>query len=215
MPLGMIGRKIGMTQIFDENGNVIPVTAVMVGPCQILEVKTPEKDGYSAVKIGFEEHLKGLTKPVTGYFEAISKIAEKKVTPKKFIKEFRVDDAVNYKSGDVLNSDFFGVNEKIDIIGTSKGEGFQGVVRRYGMHGGPASHGSKFHRKPGAIGGHTFPGRVWKGQHMPGQTGNERVTVKNLKIVKIDVENNLVLIKGAIPGPTRGIVYLRKQKTVK
>lgn len=215
MPLGMIGRKIGMTQIFDENGNVVPVTAVLVGPCQILEVKKPEKDGYSAVKIGFEEKVKNLNKAEKGYFDAISKIANKTITPKKLLKEFRVDDIASYNIGDVLNTEFFAANEKVDVIGTTKGKGFQGVVKRWGFHGGPASHGSKFHRKAGSIGAHTFPGRVWKGKKMPGHMGNTQITLKNVKIVKIDGDNSLVLLKGAIPGPTRGIVYLRKQKTAK
>jgi large subunit ribosomal protein L3 len=208
----MIGRKVGMTQVFDENGNMVPVTVVKAGPCQILEVKTPEKDGYSALKIGFEEKIKNVNKPEKGYFEAIGKASNKTITPKRTVKEFRVADTSSFNMGDVLNVDLFEEGEKVDIAGTSKGKGFQGVVKRYGFAGGPASHGSQFHRRVGAIGAHTFPARVWKGQKMPGQTGNRNTTVRNLKIFKVDADNGLILIKGAIPGPSKGMVVIRKKK---
>lgn len=211
MPLGMIGRKIGMTQVFDENGVAVPVTVVLAGPCQILEVKTPEKHGYSAVKIGFEEKVKNVNKPEAGYFESVSKVAGKKVTPKKLLKEFRVEDASSYTVGDVLNAELFEAGEKIDVIGTTKGKGFQGVVKRHGFAGGPASHGSHFHRVPGSIGAATFPARVFKGRKMPGHDGNVRVTTRNLKIFKVDTDNSLLLIKGSIPGPKKGLVYIKKK----
>lgn len=211
MPLGMIGKKLGMTQVYDENGSVVPVTVVMAGPCQILEVKKQDKAGYSAVKLGFDEKVKNINRAEKGYFASVSKTADKKITPKRIQKEFRVEDTSSYKAGDVLNADLFAKDEMIDVIGISKGKGFQGVIKRYGFSGGPATHGSKFHRRPGAIGAHTFPGRVWKGQQMPGHMGNEQITVKNLKVFQVDAENNLLLIKGAIPGPNTGIVFIKKK----
>lgn len=212
MSLGMIGRKVGMTQVFDENGAVVPVTVLVTGPCQVLEVKTTEKEGYSAVKVGFEEKTKNVKKPENGYYEKVSKVADKKVTPKKLVKEFRLDDVSGYNVGDVLNVDLFEAGEKVDIIGKSKGRGFQGVVKRYNFGGGRASHGSHFHRQPGSIGAHTNPARVWKGQKMPGHMGTDRVTVKNLKVFKVDTENGLLLVKGAVPGPNKGIVVIKKKK---
>lgn len=211
MPLGMIGKKLGMTQVYDENGAVVPVTVVLTGPCQILEVKRQEKAGYSAVKLGFDEKVKNVNKAEKGYFEGLSKVANKTITPKKIQREFRVTDTSSFKEGDVLNADVFSQNELVDVIGISKGKGFQGVVKRYGFGGGPASHGSHFHRRTGSVGAGTSPGKIWKGQKMPGHMGNERTTVKNLKIFQVDVENNLLLIKGAIPGPNAGIVYVQKK----
>ncbi|HCL56611.1 MAG TPA: 50S ribosomal protein L3 [Spirochaetia bacterium] len=211
MPLGIIGKKIGMTQVYGENGNVLPVTAVLVGPCQVLEIKTSEKNGYSAVKLGYLEKTKNVNKPENGYFEAISKAADKKITPKKMLKEFRTEN-ISLNIGDVINADMFQEGESVDVVATSKGKGFQGVIKRYHFAGGPAAHGSKFHRKPGSIGAHTFPAKVWKGQKMPGHMGCETVQIKNLKIVKIDNENSLILVKGAIPGPAKGIVYLYKKE---
>ncbi len=211
MPLGMIGKKLGMTQVYDDNGAVVPVTVVLAGPCQILEVKKQDQAGYSAVKLGFDEKTKNVNKAEKGYFESLSKAVNKTITPKKIQREFRIKDTSSFKEGDVLNADLFSQNELVDVVGTSKGKGFQGVIKRHGFAGGPASHGSHFHRRTGAIGAHTFPGRVWKGQKMPGHMGNERTTIKNLKIFQVDVENNLLLIKGAIPGPNAGIVFIKKK----
>ncbi len=211
MSLGIIGRKVGMTQVYDEDGSIIPVTVISAGPCQILEIKTVDKDGYSALKVGYEEKVKNISKPEKGYFEAVGKLANKKITPKKLIKEFRIDDASSYNLGDVLNVDLFASGEKVDVIGTTKGKGFQGVVKRYNFAGGRASHGSHFHRTTGSIGAHTFPAKVWKGQKMPGQTGNVRITAMNLKVFGIDNDKNLILVKGSIPGPRKGIVYINKK----
>lgn len=212
MSLGIIGRKLGMTQIFDEEGNVIPVTVVSAGPCQILEIKDRAKHGYSALKVGFEEDAKNVSKPQAGYYQAISKVAGKTITPKKLVKEFRLDDASAYNVGDVLNVELFETGEKVDVAGKSKGKGFQGVIKRHNFGGGRATHGSHFHRAPGSIGAHTYPARVWPGQKMPGHMGSENVTVRNLKVFKVDQENNLLLIKGAIPGPAKSLVIIKKKK---
>jgi large subunit ribosomal protein L3 len=211
MAIGMIAKKLGMTQVFNDNGDVIPVTIIQAGPCQILETKNQEKHGYSAIKLSFEEKVKDVNKPNKGYFESLSKLANKTITPKKYIKEFRVEDSSAYKIGDVINPEIFADGELIDVVGISKGKGFQGVMKRYHFHGGPETHGSKFHRKPGAIGAHTFPGRVWKGQKMPGHMGCDQITVKNLRIFKIDAEKNLIFLQGAVPGGSKSIIYLNKK----
>ncbi len=205
MALGLIGEKVGMTQIFNEAGEVIPVTVVKAGPCTVVDIKTPERDNYTALKLGYgfikEKKLK---KPQKGYF------AKQGVEPKKILKEFRLGDVSEYKVGDELNVSIFSVGEKIKVIGISKGRGFQGVVKRHGFGGGPKTHGSQNHRKPGSIGQSSDPSRVFKGLKMAGHMGNETVTVKNLEVVKVDEGRGVLLIKGAIPGPNGGIVYLYK-----
>lgn len=205
MALGLIGEKIGMTQIFSETGEVVPVTVVKAGPCTVVDLKTPERDNYKALKLGYgfikEKKVK---KPLKGYF------AKQNVEPKKVLKEFRVDDLSSYKIGDEIDIDIFSPGEKIKVTGISKGRGFQGVVKRHGFGGGPKTHGSQNHRKPGSIGQSSNPSKVFKGLKMAGHMGHETVTVRNLEIVKVDKSRGVLLIKGAIPGPEGGIVYLYK-----
>jgi len=211
MMIGLIGRKLGMTQIPTKDGSMTAVTVIEAGPCYVLQGKTTERDGYNALKLGFGEiKARKLNKPILGELKKI--FGEKESYPALVIKEIRTEDAQNFKPGQELKVDIFQEGEKIDVTGISKGKGFQGVMKRWGFSGGPKSHGSKFHRKPGSIGQHTEPARVWKGKKMPGHAGMKRVTVKNLEIVKIYPEKNLVLVKGAIPGPNGGIVVLKKAK---
>jgi large subunit ribosomal protein L3 len=208
MAMGMMGRKVGMSQVYGENGEMVPVTVVAVGPCQVLSIK--EKKSGSSLLLGYEERVKDLIKPVIGYFEKLGSKIGKKITPKKYLKEFIVSQPSSYKEGDVLHADIFETNEKVSVSGISKGKGTQGVMKRHNMHGGPGSHGSHFHRKPGSIGAASFPARVWKGQKMSGRMGNENVTVKNLTVFHVDAENNLLYIKGAVPGAKRSLVYIKK-----
>jgi len=209
--IGLIGRKLGMTQIPTKDGSMTAVTVIEAGPCYVLQGKTVERDGYNALKLGFGEvKARKLNKAILGELKKI--FGEKESYPALVIKEIRTEDVQNFKPGQELKVDVFQEGEKIDVTGTSKGKGFQGVVKRWGFSGGPKSHGSKFHRRPGSIGQHTEPARVWKGKKMPGHTGMKRVTVKNLEIVKIYPDKNIVLVKGAIPGPNGGIVVLKKAK---
>lgn len=201
----IIGRKVGMTQIFGENGELIPVSVVQAGPLVVIQKKTIEKDGYNAVQVGFDNMKeKKANKPLKGHF------AKAESDLKEILREFRVEDPESYEIGQELKADMFEVGDKIDIIGTSKGKGTQGVVKRHGFATGHQTHGSRFHRAPGGMGAATSPGKVWKGHRMAGRMGNERVTVQNLEVVKIDVENNLILIKGAIPGPKKGFVTIKQ-----
>lgn len=200
---GMVGRKIGMTQIFTDNGVVIPVTVVQVGPMTVLQKKTIEKDGYESVQMGFEDLPKRkINKPMEGHF--------KDLAPKRVIKEFRALDASKVERGQQFDSSIFGEGEMITVTGVSKGKGFQGVMKRHNFSGQPATHGHRGHRVPGSIGQRTTPGRVYKGKRLPGHMGSEQVTTSGLKIVKIIAEQNLVLVKGAIPGQNGGIVTLMK-----
>jgi large subunit ribosomal protein L3 len=195
-----------MTQIFDEKDKVIPVTVIEAGPCVVTQIKTPEIDGYAAVQLGYGDiEERKVNKPLMGHF------ARAKVKPKRHLAEFRTEKPVEYQIGDELKVDIFEVGKKADITGVSKGKGFAGVVKRWGFRGGPGSHGSHFHRAPGSIGAAATPSKVAKGRKMPGHMGNERVTVKNLEIVKVDPEQNLLFVKGAIPG-ARGSLVLIKQK---
>ena len=205
MKKGIIGRKLGMTQIFDESGKVIPVTVINAGPCTVVQKKTVEKDGYSAVQLGFADiEERKVTKPVKGHFEA------HKVSYKKFLKEFRLDDAESMNEGDVVTADTFTVGEKVDITGITKGHGFSGVIKRWNAHRLRMSHGTgPVHRQVGSMGANSDPSRVYKNKHMAGQYGHEQVTMLNLEIVKIDADNNLIAVKGAVPGPKGGIVYVR------
>lgn len=204
---GLIGRKIGMTQIYSKEGTLVPVTVLEVGPCPIIELKTTTKHGYNAIKIGFSEVKKSkLKKPIQGLFEKANIEGYR-----KYIKEFRCDTSP-YKIGDILKvQDVF--NEEvqfIDVTGTTKGKGFQGVIKRWGFHGGRSTHGSMFHRRPGSIGQCQYPGRVIKGKKLPGRMGGKTKTVQNLKVVKVDDEKNVILVKGAVPGPNNGIVYVKQ-----
>ena len=202
MKSAIIGKKIGMTQIFDENGKVIPVTVVEAGPCVVVQKKTVENDGYEAVQIGFGD-LKAnkVNKPLKGHF------AKGDVDPKRTLKEFKFDDCGVLNVGDIIKADAFAAGDIVDVTGTSKGKGFTGTIKRYNGHRLKETHGSgPVHRHAGSMGACSDPSRIYKGKKMPGQMGNETVTVQNLEVVKIDVENNLIALKGAVPGPKNGIV---------
>jgi len=201
---GILGKKIGMTQIFTEDGQAIPVTIVQAGPCPVIDIKTPERDGYEAVKIAFEEirKEKKVTKPLLGIFKKAG------IKPHRIIKEFRMR---GLKVGDLITVERFKKGDRVSVSGISKGKGFQGIMKRCGAHGGPGSHGSMFNRAPGSIGSSSFPSRVWKNKSMPGHMGSERVTIKNLTIADVMPEKNLILIKGSIPGPNGGYVEIRKE----
>ena len=205
MKKGIIGRKLGMTQIFDETGKVIPVTVINAGPCTVVQKKTVEKDGYSAVQFGFADiEERKVNKPLKGHFEA------HKVSYKKFLKEFRLEDAESMNEGDVVTADTFTQGEKVDITGITKGHGYSGVIKRWNAHRLRMSHGTgPVHRQVGSMGANSDPSRVYKNKHMAGQYGHEQVTMLNLEIVKIDADNNLIAVKGAVPGPKGGIVYVR------
>ncbi len=205
MKKGIIGRKLGMTQIFDEKGKVIPVTVINAGPCTVVQKKTVEKDGYSAVQLGYADlSERKATKPVKGHFEA------HKVSFKKYLKEFRLDDAASMNEGDIVTADTFAEGEKVDITGITKGHGFSGVIKRWNAHRLRMTHGTgPVHRQVGSMGANSDPSRVFKNKHMAGQYGHEQVTMLNLEIVKIDADNNLIAVKGAVPGPKGGIVYVR------
>ncbi len=204
MKKGIIGKKIGMTQIFDEKGNVIPVTLIEAGPCVVAQKKTAEKDGYEAVQLGFmEAKAKHVNKPRAGHF------AKNDLSAKKHLKEFRFDDCAQYNVGDVITVDTFAAGEKVDVTGMTKGHGYSGVVKRWNHHKLRMTHGvGPVHRQPGSMGS-IDPARIFKNHKMPGQYGNEQVTVQNLKVVKIDSERNIIAIKGAIPGAKGGIVFVR------
>lgn len=205
MKKAIIGKKIGMTQIFDENGKVIPVTVVEAGPCVVSQKKTMETDGYNAVQIGFGDvRPKLVNKPMKGHFD------KSDVAPKKILKECRFDDISSYNIGDIIKADIFENGEKVDVIGTSKGKGYAGVIKRWNFRRLKETHGTgPTVRKGGSIGACSDPSRVFKGKKMAGHLGAERVTVQNLKVAKVDSENNLIAIKGAVPGPNGGIVLIR------
>ena len=204
MKKGIIGRKIGMTQIFDEKGNVIPVTVIEAGPCVVAQVKTEETDGYNAIQLGFGEVKdKHINKPETGHF------AKAKLANKKHLREFRLESIENYKVGDEIKADIFEAGEKIDVQGTSKGKGFQGVIKRHGQHRGPMGHGSMYHRRPGSMGSTSSPGRVFKGKKLPGHMGVQTVTIQNLDVVRVDMDKNVLLVKGSVPGPKGAILKIK------
>ena len=206
MSNAILGRKLGMTQVWDEDDNMVPVTVVEAGPCAISQVKTEESDGYDAIQIGFGDIKSNkVNKPMEGHFDKAG------VKPVRYLREVRVDDATSYAPGDVITVDIFSDTKKVDVTGTSKGKGFAGVMKRHNFHGGPNSHGcNEFHRRTGSIGQHTYPARVFKGKKMPGHMGNKRVTVRNLKVVRVDAEQNVILIRGAVPGPNNGLVMIRE-----
>ncbi len=205
MNKGLIGKKIGMTQIFDEKGNVIPVTVIECGPCVVAQKKTAENDGYDAIQLGFmDAKAKHLTKAEKGHFE------KNGIQIKKHLKEFRYDDCSKYNVGDVITVDTFAAGEKVDITGMTKGHGYSGVVKRWNCHKLRMTHGvGPVHRQPGSMGANSRPSRIFKNKKMAGQYGNEQVTVLNLKVVKIDSEKNLIAVKGAVPGSKNGIVFVR------
>lgn len=200
----ILGRKIGMTQVWDENDNIVPVTVIQAGPCIVSQVKTKATDGYEAVQLGFGEIKdKHVNKPMAGHFKAQG------VQASRHLIEVRVDDASAYKPGDVVSVQDFAEVSSVDISGTSKGKGFQGTIKRWNFSCGPKAHGSRNQREPGSIGQCSYPARVRKGLHMAGHMGDERVTVKNLKLVRIDAEQNLMLVKGAVPGGKNALVSIR------
>ena len=205
MKKGLIGKKIGMTQIFDEKGNVIPVTVIECGPCVVAQKKTAENDGYDAIQLGFmDAKAKHMTKAEQGHFEKTG------LQLKKHLKEFRYEDCSKYNVGAVITVDTFAAGEKVDITGMTKGHGYSGVVKRWNCHKLRMTHGvGPVHRQPGSMGANSSPSRSFKNKKMAGQYGNEQVTVQNLKVVKIDSENNLIAVKGAVPGAKNGIVFVR------
>ena len=207
---GLLGKKIGMTQIFTEEDKLIPVTVIEANECIVTQVKTPEKDGYSAIQIGYGNMKeKAVRKPMKGHFD------KAKVKYKKHLAEIRVDADHDFKVGQEIRADVFEIGEKADITGISKGKGFAGVIKRWGFSGGPGGHGSHFHRAPGAIGACASPSRVFKGRKLPGQMGNKQITVQGLEIAGIDPDQNLIMIRGGIPGSTNGIVMIKESVKAK
>jgi len=209
---GLPARKLGMSQMFSKDGRFLPVTLLETGPCVVVCLRTKAKNGYDAVQLGFlTQKTHGLTNPEQGHLVKTGKMPKEAEEAPRVLKEFRVEAAESFQIGQEIKiSDVFQVGDKVSVSGLSKGKGFQGVVKRYGMHGGPRTHGSRFHRRPGSIGTNTTPARVKKGQKLPGQTGNAMVTVRNLEIVAIDAEQNIVVVKGAVPGAIKGILVVRK-----
>jgi large subunit ribosomal protein L3 len=204
MKKAIIGRKVGMTQIFDERGKIIPVTVVEAGPCFVIQKKTVEKDGYDSIQVGFGDiREKLVNKPKKGHF------AKAGVVVKRFVKEFRLESTADYEVGQEIKADVFVVGDKVDVSGVSKGKGFQGTIKRWNGHRGPMTHGSKFHRSVGSMGASSNPSRTFKNKKLPGHMGAENTTVLNLEVVKIMPERNVILIKGGIPGPNKGIVVIR------
>ena len=199
----IIGKKIGMTQIFDENGYVIPVTVIEAGPCTVAQVKSVETDGYNAVQLGFGEVKdKHINKPEKGHF------AKSKLSAKKHLREFKVEEA-DVKVGDEVKADVFTAGDKIDVQGTTKGKGFQGVIKRHGQSRGPMGHGSMYHRRPGSMGSTSTPGRVFKGKKLPGHMGRVTITIQNLDVVRVDMDKNVILLKGSVPGAKGSILKIK------
>ena len=203
---GLIGKKVGMTQVIQADGTVVPVTVVQAGPCVVVQKKTVDKDGYEAIQLGFVEFIKPkrVTKGMTGHFKKAG------TAPLRILREMRVEGEDSPKAGDKVLCDIFTAQERIHVIGTSKGRGFAGLIKRHHFRGGRASHGSMFHRAPGSIGASAFPSRVIKGMRMAGHLGNARVTVRNMRVERVDQENNLLYLRGAVPGPAGGYIVLEK-----
>jgi large subunit ribosomal protein L3 len=209
MVKALIGRKLEMAQLFAEDGSVLPVTLIEAGPCIVTQIKTPKIDGYSALQLGYgKSKPKNVTKPLKGHFDKVGKGYF------RILHEVRTDQIDEFQAGQELSVDVFAIGEIIDVVGTSKGKGFSGTIRRWNFQRGPAGHGSKNVREPGSTGNATYPGRVIKGKKMPGQKGNKRVTLMGLKIVDIRPEENLLIVKGSVPGSRNGIVYIRKNNRV-
>ncbi len=205
MKKAILATKVGMTQVFSEDGVLTPVTVLQAGPCVVTQVKTMENDGYEAVQVGFGEIRENLVnKPRKGHF------AKAGVSSRRYLKEFKLENSAEYSLGQEIKADIFAAGDKIDATGISKGKGFQGAIKRHGLSRGPMKHGSKYHRHAGSNGAATSPGRVFKGKHMPGQMGHVRVTVQNLEIVRVDAENNVILVKGAVPGPRKAMVMIKE-----
>ena len=205
MKKAILATKVGMTQILNEDGVLTPVTVLQAGPCVVTQVKTVANDGYSAVQVGFVDKRESLVnKPMKGMFDKAG------VSYKRYVRELKLDDAENYSVKDEIKADVFAAGDKIDVTAISKGKGYQGAIRRYGQHRGPMAHGSKYHRHAGSNGAATSPGRVFKGKTMPGHMGAVKVTVQNLEIVRVDAEQGLLLVKGAVPGPKKGLITVRE-----
>lgn len=221
MKKAILATKVGMTQIFNEDGSLIPVTVLQAGPCVVTQVKTMDNDGYSAVQVGFVDkkekiinkdkggkkeviHRHGVNKPLQGHFKKAG------VSSKRYVRELKLENAEEFALGNEIKADIFEVGDRVDATAISKGKGFQGAIKRHGQHRGPMAHGSKFHRHQGSNGSATTPGRVFKGKGMPGHMGHERVTVQNLQVVRVDAENNLILIKGSVPGPRKSLVTIKE-----
>ncbi len=205
MKKAILATKAGMTQIFNENGALVPVTVLQAGPCVVTQVKTAENDGYKAVQVGFvDKREKLVNKPQKGHFDKAG------VSYKRYVREFKFENAEEYSVKDEIKADIFAAGDKIDATAISKGKGFQGAIKRYGQHRGPMAHGSKFHRHQGSNGSATTPGRVFKGKGMPGHMGSKKITVQNLEVVKVDTDNNLILVKGAVPGPKKSLVTIKE-----
>ena len=205
MKKAILATKVGMTQIFDENGVLVPVTVLQAGPCVVTQVKTADNDGYSAIQVGFGEKKENrVNKPMKGQFDKAG------VSYKRFVREFRLEDAESYEVAQEIKADIFAAGEKVDATAISKGKGFQGAIKRHGQSRGPMAHGSKYHRHAGSNGACSDPSKVFKGKRMPGQMGGKKITVQNLEIVKVDVENNLLLVKGAVPGPKKSMVTIKE-----
>ncbi len=205
MKKAILATKVGMTQIFNEDGVLIPVTVLQAGPCVVTQVKTVENDGYKAVQVGFvDKREKLVNKPVKGHFDKAG------VSYKRYVREFRFENAEDYNVKDEIKADVFAAGDKVDATAISKGKGFQGAIKRHGQHRGPMAHGSKFHRHQGSNGSATTPGRVFKGKGMPGHMGNVQVTVQNLEIVSVDAGKNLILVKGSVPGPRKSLVTVKE-----
>jgi len=206
MPNGIIGKKLGMTRIFDPDGMAVPVTVIEAGPCFVAQVKSRARDGYEALQLGFDRlPLTKVNKPLKGHFE---KHGSK--SGFRFLREFRLDGPGEYETGQEITLEQFAIGDRVEVIGTSKGQGFTGTIKRWNFHRGPMTHGSMSHRAPGSIGASAYPSRVVKGKKMPGQSGNARVTAKNLEVVDVRPEDNLLLVKGAVPGPRQGLLLIRK-----
>ena len=201
----ILATKVGMTQIFNEDGVLTPVTVLQAGPCVVTQVKTVENDGYSAVQVGYvDKREKLVNKPLKGQFDKAG------VSYKRYLREFRLEDAENYELGQEIKADVFAAGDKIDVSAVSKGKGFQGAIKRHGQSRGPMAHGSKYHRHAGSNGAASDPSKVFKGKKMPGHMGHKKVTVQNLEIVRVDLDNSLILVKGAVPGPKKSLVTIKE-----
>ncbi len=205
---GIIGRKVGMTQVYAEDGRAVPATVIQAGPCVVVQRKSREKDGYSTVQVGFVEarKVKNVTKPMKGHFEKAG------IPPCRILREFRVDEGEDVKVGDKVSVELFAPGDTVSVTGVSKGKGFQGVVKRHHFRGGAATHGSMFHRAPGSIGASAFPSRVLKGMRAAGHMGSDRVTVRNLQVVRVDPGNNILVLRGSVPGAGGGYVVINKKR---
>ena len=205
MKKGILATKVGMTQIFNEDGVLTPVTVLQAGPCVVTQVKTVGNDGYNAVQVGFvDKREKLVSKPLKGHFDKAG------VSYKRYVREFRFENADQYSVKDEIKAEIFAAGDKIDATAISKGKGFQGAIKRHGQSRGPMAHGSKFHRHAGSNGAASDPSKVFKGKKMPGQMGNKKVTIQNLEVVRVDAENNLILVKGAVPGPKKSLVTIKE-----